>query len=468
MELKILDLFSGIGGFSYAAERIVGGYKTTQFVELDPYCQSVLRKNFPNTPIHDDIRTFTAKPRQFDVFTIGFPCQDLSVAGRQKGIGEGTRSGLFYESIRLLREVRPRFALFENVRNLLSHEKGETFQEVLFQIAKSGYHAEWSVISAKDMGACHLRKRLWIIAYSNDYGQQRGEFETCNQDVTRQDTQGEWSTDTKDIKRQNNDGIDIRKSTFNGDLSRSSNGRKTSPTNTRGVCELSQRTNDNKRTSNQDNYQKNNNRTLVQEGQSRIQLSKCRGLETDQATSKDGEVRYGNDNSTNKRMDSENSNVTNSNSIGCGRGSSERRSIQERKFFQRESKGGEMGSEIERCSINTPNTNNNGSSTSEGIRIDGKTNTSSQERKNKISKSKGGSESRSSETIQSITEFKWQYKGNRLDPNWKGYISEPTLRGGDDGLSNRVLRLKALGNSILPQCAAVPLQRIKDLNEELW
>ena len=468
MELKILDLFSGIGGFSYAAERIVGGYKTTQFVELDPYCQSVLRKNFPNTPIHDDIRTFTAKPRQFDVFTIGFPCQDLSVAGRQKGIGEGTRSGLFYESIRLLREVRPRFALFENVRNLLSHEKGETFQEVLFQIAKSGYHAEWSVISAKDMGACHLRKRLWIVAYSNDYGLQRREFETCNQNASGQDTQGEWSTDTKDIKRQNNDGIDIRKSTFNGDLSRSSNGRKTSPTNTRGVCELSQRTNDNKRTSNKDNYQKNNNRTLVQEGQSRIQLSKCGGLETDQATSKDGEVRYGNDNSTNKRMDSENSNVTNSNSIGCGRGSSERRSIQERKFFQRESKGGEMGSEIERCSINTPNTNNNGSSTSEGIRIDGKTNTSSQERKNKISKSKGGSESRSSETIQSITEFKWQYKGNRLDPNWKGYISEPTLRGGDDGLSNRVLRLKALGNSILPQCAAVPLQRIKDLNEELW
>ena len=80
MDLKILDLFSGIGGFSYAAEKIVGGYKTTQFVEIDPYCQSVLRKNFPNIPIHDDIKTFTAKRAQFDVFTIGFPCQDLSVA----------------------------------------------------------------------------------------------------------------------------------------------------------------------------------------------------------------------------------------------------------------------------------------------------------------------------------------------------------------------------------------------------
>ena len=169
MELKLLDLFSGIGGFSYAAERIVGGYKTTQFVEIDPYCQSVLRKNFPNTPIHDDIKTFSAKPRQFDVFTVGFPCQDLSVAGRQRGIGDETRSGLFYESIRLLREVRPRFALFENVRNLLSHEKGETFQEILFQIAKAGYDAEWSVISAKDLGACHLRERIWIVAYSNEH-----------------------------------------------------------------------------------------------------------------------------------------------------------------------------------------------------------------------------------------------------------------------------------------------------------
>ena len=170
MDLKILDLFSGIGGFSYAAERIVGGYKTTQFVEVDPYCQSVLRKNFPNTPIHDDIRTFSAKSGQFDVFTIGFPCQDLSVAGKQRGINEQTRSGLFYESIRLLREVRARFALFENVRNLLSIEEGRVLQEVLFQIAKAGYCCEWSVISARDVGGCHLRERVWIIAYPKHNG----------------------------------------------------------------------------------------------------------------------------------------------------------------------------------------------------------------------------------------------------------------------------------------------------------
>ena len=61
MDLKLLDLFSGIGGFSYAAEKIVGGFTTTQFVEIDPYCQSVIKKNFPNIPIHDDIKTFTAE-----------------------------------------------------------------------------------------------------------------------------------------------------------------------------------------------------------------------------------------------------------------------------------------------------------------------------------------------------------------------------------------------------------------------
>ena len=153
--MKLLDAFAGIGGFSYAAERLVGGFETKQFIEIDEYCQSVLRKNFPNTPIHDDIRTFKAEQGEYDVLSAGFPCQDLSVAGSQKGIGEGTRSGLFYEVVRLIRDIRPKFVLLENVRNLLSHQGGETFQEVLFQIAKAGYDAEWSVVSAADMGACH-------------------------------------------------------------------------------------------------------------------------------------------------------------------------------------------------------------------------------------------------------------------------------------------------------------------------
>ena len=166
--LKVLDCFSGIGGFALAESFYEGQFETKQFVEINPYCQQVLSKNFKGVPIHDDIKTFTAPRGSFDLCTFGFPCQDISVGGQQKGIGEGTRSGLFYECIRLLREIRPKFAIFENVRNLLSIEEGKVFQEVLFQIAQAGYDAEWSVVSARDVGGCHLRERVWILCYPSD------------------------------------------------------------------------------------------------------------------------------------------------------------------------------------------------------------------------------------------------------------------------------------------------------------
>ena len=169
--LKVLDCFSGIGGFALAESFFEGQFETKQFVEINPYCQQVLSKNFKGVPIHDDIKTFTAPRGSFDLCTFGFPCQDISVAGSQSGIGEGTRSGLFYECIRLLREIRPQFAIFENVRNLLSIEKGKVFQEVLFQIAKAGdYEIEWAVVSARDVGGCHLRERIFILAHSKHNG----------------------------------------------------------------------------------------------------------------------------------------------------------------------------------------------------------------------------------------------------------------------------------------------------------
>ena len=355
MDLKLLDLFSGIAGFSYAAEKIVGGYKTTQFVEKDPYCQSVIRKNFPDIPIHDDIKTFTAKKGQFDVLTAGFPCQDLSVAGRQAGIGEGTRSGLFYEIIRLLGEIQPKFVLFENVRNLLSHEKGATFQEILFQIAKAGYDAEWSIISAKDLGACHLRERIWIVAYSNESNRrERRIFKNAsNQGWETSEDRGE----SIQSKNRETCSDDIRQS----------------------------------------------NRTIA-------------------------------------------------------------------------------------------HSNNDGSSTSERVRINGETSPSSQKGENKVSKFEGSSKSTGSRTVQSTSETSdstnsngsrtqsncesleepiWKHaflnskERRTLSPDWTGYVSQPSLCRGDDGLRGRVARLKALGNSIVPQCAAVPLQRIKDLNEQL-
>ena len=173
--MKLLDTFAGIGGFSYAAEKLVGGFETTQFIEINPYCQKVLNKHWSHVPIHDDITTFTAKPGEFDIITGGFPCQDISVAGLQKGITKETRSGLFYELIRVIRMVRPKYVVLENVAAILNRG----LDIVLRELSEAGYDAEWAVISASSLGACHRRSRWWLVAYPNSKRLQglRGEYE---------------------------------------------------------------------------------------------------------------------------------------------------------------------------------------------------------------------------------------------------------------------------------------------------
>ena len=160
-KLKLLDTFAGIGGFSYAAEKLVGGFKTVQFIEIDPYCQQILNKNFPNIPIHDDITTYRAEPYSADVICGGFPCTDISVAGRQEGITETTRSGLFFQLITTIRMVRPKYVILENVSAILANG----MDIVLGELYKAGYDAEWCCIPSSFVGACHQRDRWWLIAY---------------------------------------------------------------------------------------------------------------------------------------------------------------------------------------------------------------------------------------------------------------------------------------------------------------
>ena len=168
--MKVLDLFSGIGGFSYGLES-TGGFETVAFAECEPYPIAVLKKHWPTVRVYEDVRQITAT-RLFrdgiepDVITGGFPCQDISTAGQQAGI-EGERSGLWSECARILGEVRPRYAIFENVTNLLSGNKGKWFERVLWDISKVGYDAEWHCISASSIGAPHKRDRVWIVAYPN-------------------------------------------------------------------------------------------------------------------------------------------------------------------------------------------------------------------------------------------------------------------------------------------------------------
>lgn len=155
--MEVLDLFSGIGGFALGMER--AGHRTVQFVEVDPSCQNVLNKNFPNVPIHSDISTF--KPnRHYDIITGGFPCQDISVAGGLKGLS-GNRSGLWYEYLRIINEVKPSYVVIENSPNLRSYG----LQDVLKGLWESGYDAEWYCLEAGQFGAPHVRERLFIVAY---------------------------------------------------------------------------------------------------------------------------------------------------------------------------------------------------------------------------------------------------------------------------------------------------------------
>jgi DNA (cytosine-5)-methyltransferase 1 len=153
------SLFAGIGGFDLGFER--AGFKTLWQVEIDPYAQKVLAKNFPEAERFGDIRecgSHNLKP--VDVICGGFPCQDISNAGKRAGI-EGERSGLWSEMHRIISELRPRYVLVENVAALLGRGMGR----VLGDLAEIGYDAEWEVVSAADVGAPHLRERVWLLAY---------------------------------------------------------------------------------------------------------------------------------------------------------------------------------------------------------------------------------------------------------------------------------------------------------------
>jgi DNA (cytosine-5)-methyltransferase 1 len=153
------SLFAGIGGFDLGFER--EGYEVRWQVEIDEYCQKVLAKHWPHVPRYDDVRDCGLHNLEpVDVITGGFPCQDLSVAGNQEGL-DGERSALWWDYHRIISELRPRFAVVENVPNLFNRG----IDRVCGSLAEIGYDAEWHVISAADMGAPHLRKRAWLCTW---------------------------------------------------------------------------------------------------------------------------------------------------------------------------------------------------------------------------------------------------------------------------------------------------------------
>jgi DNA (cytosine-5)-methyltransferase 1 len=170
--LTLGSLFSGIGGFELGFER-TGQIKTIWQVEIDDYCRRVLAKHWPAVQRFADIRECGSglylQPGEerrahnlpyADILCGGFPCQDISNAGKRAGI-DGERSGLWSEYARIIRELRPKYVVVENVAALL----GRGMERVLGDLAACGYDAEWQSIRASDVGAPHRRERIWIVAY---------------------------------------------------------------------------------------------------------------------------------------------------------------------------------------------------------------------------------------------------------------------------------------------------------------
>lgn len=167
--MNLIDLFAGIGGFSYAAHQL--GWQTIAFVEKDEFCQKVLRKNFgQNIEIYDDITTFSGKPfrGRCDIITGGFPCQPFSSAGKRKGTDDSRY--LWNEMLRTIEEIQPRFVVGENVLGILNWSRGLVFDQVHIDLETQGYEVGAFVLPAAGIGADHQRDRVWFVAHSKSNG----------------------------------------------------------------------------------------------------------------------------------------------------------------------------------------------------------------------------------------------------------------------------------------------------------
>lgn len=181
--LRVLDLFSGVGGFSLGLER-TGGFKTVAFCEIEPFPRRVLAKHWPEVPCYDDVHTLTADRLAADRIAVdvicgGFPCQDISESNTIGRGLDGERSGLWFQFTRIIGEVRPKLAVVENTAALF----GRGLDRVLGSLAAIGYDAEWHGLPASALGAPHERDRVWIVAYTAET-QRRPVVEQC--DMARQ------------------------------------------------------------------------------------------------------------------------------------------------------------------------------------------------------------------------------------------------------------------------------------------
>jgi len=202
-----IDLFSGIGGFALAARW--AGIKTVQFVEIDPFCQRILQKNFKEVPIHDDIKTFKWSGASPFILTGGVPCQPASCAGKRKGKTDDR--WLWGETFEVIAEVKPTWCILENVRGLLTLEQGVAFDKLLSGLEAIDYETRTFIIPACAVNAPHRRDRVWIVANNNrsGYGAPASRADSNGQALGKEQEQpqSEYSGQDSSLTNTNTGGI---------------------------------------------------------------------------------------------------------------------------------------------------------------------------------------------------------------------------------------------------------------------
>ena len=224
--MKLLDLFSGIGGFSYGLKKL--GFKTVAFCEMDKYCKLVLQKHWKGVKIYNDVKEITKERLEADgipspdIITGGFPCQPFSVAGKQKGTSDNRH--LWPEMFRIIKALKPRFVIGENVPGIVNIQDGVVFEAVCTDLESEGYEVQPFNIPAAAVGAPHQRKRIWIVAVRSDVvntfgNDERREISRSNEEERR--IQEEYRTEhsssrltsgTSSIRQSNNGYEDVANS----------------------------------------------------------------------------------------------------------------------------------------------------------------------------------------------------------------------------------------------------------------
>jgi len=215
--LKLLDLFSGIGGFSLGMEA-TNRIKTIAFVEKDKFCQKVLNKNFKNIPIEEDIRNVKGSNYTADIVSGGFPCQPFSVAGKRRGKDDDRY--LWDETIRVVAETKPKWFVGENVEGIINISNGTVLQQIQQDLEKEGFQVQCLVIPASGVGAWHQRKRVWIIGCNvsnsnsnrntNEIERSNGEKEKVQREHRQKDS-STWQfirTNSNDVPNTNSGNVE--------------------------------------------------------------------------------------------------------------------------------------------------------------------------------------------------------------------------------------------------------------------